>query len=98
MSELSPLSGAADYMCSERVFRLLTLTDLGSSPCHTVVNLAAKSNKIDGLGQKRLGCVFQGFSPGIRVAVGGDHNNGDVARSGHRRESGASVSGPLTAI
>src|SRR6266436_8149273 len=54
------------------------LTDLGSSPCHTAVDLAAKRNKIDGLCQERLGSAFQGFSPGIRVAVGGDHNNGDV--------------------
>src|SRR6266478_5551624 len=54
------------------------LTDLGSSPCHSAVDLAAKHDKIDGLGQKCLGSAFQGFSPGIRVAVGGDHNNGDV--------------------
>src|SRR6266566_10011946 len=54
------------------------LTDLGSSPCHTVVDLAAKRNKIDGLGQERLGSAFQGFSLGIRVAVGGDHDNGNV--------------------
>src|SRR5258706_10473625 len=54
------------------------LTDLGSSPCHTVVDLAAKCHKVDGLCQERLGSAFQGFSPGIRVAVGGDHNNGDV--------------------
>ena len=45
------------------------LTDLGYSPCHTAVDLAAKSHKVDGLGQERLGSAFQGFSPGIRVAV-----------------------------
>jgi hypothetical protein len=48
------------------------LTDLGSSPCYTVVDLAATSHKVDGLCQERLGSAFQGFSPGIRVAVGGD--------------------------
>src|SRR6266446_9684224 len=58
------------------------LTNLGSSPCHTAVDLAAKRNKIDGLGQERLGSAFQGFSPGIRVAVGGDHNDGDVGSTG----------------
>src|SRR6266436_5774013 len=52
--------------------------DLGSSPCHTTVDLAAKRNKIDGLRQERFGTAFQGFSPGIRVAVGGDHDDGDV--------------------
>src|SRR5258705_1839147 len=54
------------------------LTDLGSSPCHTAVDLAAKRNKIDGLGQECLGSAFKGFSPGIRVAVGSDHDDGDV--------------------
>src|SRR6266404_6272268 len=54
------------------------LTDLGSSPCDTAVDLAAKSNKIDGLGQERLGSAFQRLSPGIRVAVGGDHDDGDI--------------------
>src|SRR6478672_12897322 len=58
--------------------QIVPLTDLGSSPCHTVVDLAAKRNKIDRLCQERLGSAFQGFSPGIRVAVGGDHDNGDV--------------------
>ena len=46
--------------------------------CHPTVDLAAKRNKIDGLGQERLGTAFQGFSPGTVVAVGGDHDDGDV--------------------
>ena len=44
----------------------VTLTDLGSGPCDTAVDLAAKRNKIDGLGQERLRAAFQGFSPGTR--------------------------------
>jgi hypothetical protein len=48
------------------------LTDLGSSPCHTVVDLAAKRNKVDGFCQERLGTALQGLSPGTVVAVGGD--------------------------
>src|SRR5258708_18827639 len=70
--------GKADFVQSPTVVAFWPLTDLGSSPCHTVVDLAAKRNKIDGLGQERLGSAFQGFSLGIRVAVGGDHDNGNV--------------------
>ena len=58
--------------------RVPPLTDLGSSPCDTAVDLAAKSNKIDGLGQECLGTAFQGFSPVIRVAIGRDHDDWDV--------------------
>jgi hypothetical protein len=37
------------------------ITDFGSSPCDTVVDLAAKRNEIDGLCQERLGSAFQGI-------------------------------------
>jgi hypothetical protein len=55
-----------------------TLADLGSSPCDTVFDFAAERGKIHRLGQERLGAAFQGFSLGIRIAVGGDHNDGNV--------------------
>ena len=67
----------ADHLGSHRSLKD-ALTDLGSGPCHTAVDLAAKRDKIDGLGQKRLGTAFHGFSPGIRVAIGRDHDDGDV--------------------
>jgi hypothetical protein len=47
-------------------------------PLDTTVDLAAKRNKIDGLGQKRLGSAFEGLSLGTSVPVGGDHDDGDV--------------------
>ena len=56
----------------------VTLNETAASPCHSVVDLAAKRNKIDGLCQECLGTAFHGFSPGIRVAIGGDHDDGDV--------------------
>ena len=76
------------HMARRELFRVGPLTDLGSSPCHTAVDLAAKSNKIDRLCEKCLGTAFQGFSLGLRIAVGGDHDDGDVrARSlGLRQE------------
>src|SRR6266403_975659 len=75
---MSGMWSGTDSQLMHRHFSVVPLTDLGSSPCHSAVDLAAKHDKIDGLGQKCLGSAFQGFSPGIRVAVGGDHNNGDV--------------------
>ena len=58
------------------------LTGLRSGPCDTAVDLAAKRDKIDRLGQKGLGTAFHGFPPRTVVAVGGDHDDGHVrARS-----------------
>jgi hypothetical protein len=58
------------------------IADIGSSPCDTVFDLAAKRHKIDRLGEKRLCAAFQGFPPGIVVAVGRDHDDGNVGPSG----------------
>ena len=40
----------------------------GSGPRDTAVDLIPQRDKIDVLAQERLGPVFQGFSPGSRVA------------------------------
>src|SRR5258708_10208843 len=42
------------------------------------VDFPAQYCKVDGLRQERLGSAFQRFSPGFRVAVGGDHDDGNV--------------------
>jgi hypothetical protein len=54
MSDLSPLSGEErklDFGAVRSVDG--PLTDLGSSSCHTVVDFAAESHKVDGLCQER---------------------------------------------
>ena len=56
---MSAHRGKAVIAPQGRNFRFLPLTDLGSSPCHTAVDLATKRNKIDGLGQECLGSAFQ---------------------------------------
>jgi hypothetical protein len=50
---------------------LLDVTD-------AAVDLTAKRGKIDRLGQQRLCTAFQSFSPCISVAIGGDHDHGNV--------------------
>ncbi len=77
----SPVRASILPNCGGRGEILVPTATLGSSPCDTVVDLAAKRNKIDGLCQERLGSAFQGFSLGIRVAVGGDHNDGTSGRA-----------------
>ena len=47
-------------------------------PCDPTVDLTAKRHKIDRLGEKRLCAAFQGFPPGIVVALGGDHDDWNV--------------------
>src|SRR5229473_8110951 len=74
----SPVRASILPNCGGRGEILVPTATLGSSPYDTVVDLAAKRNKIDGLCQERLGSAFQGFSLGIRVAVGGDHNDGNI--------------------
>jgi|tagenome__1003787_1003787.scaffolds.fasta_scaffold20965165_6 hypothetical protein len=54
------------------------LTDFGSGPCNTAVDLAPKRKKIDRLGQECLGDPFQGFPPHTVVAIGRDHDHWDV--------------------
>lgn len=54
------------------------LTNLGSGPCDTAVDLAAKRDKINGLCQEYLGSAFQDLPLGIRIAIGANHDDGDV--------------------
>ena len=61
----SAFRGKAEVRLTGRQVSFGPLTDLGSSPCHTVVDLAAKRAKIDRFGQNRLGAALQGLSPGI---------------------------------
>src|SRR6476619_4176444 len=56
----------------------MDLTDLGSGPCDTAVDLAAKRNEIDGFRQKRVRVAFHGFSPGIGIAIGRDYDDPHV--------------------
>src|SRR5260370_1778988 len=49
-----------------------------SSASDPAVDFTAKRGKIDRFGQQRLGTTFQRFSPGIGVAIGGDHDDGTV--------------------
>ena len=46
------------------------------------VDLAAKRPEIDRLGEKRFSAVLQSFALGVRVAIGGDHDNGDIRSKG----------------
>src|SRR5712672_3398662 len=50
----------------------------GTSASDPAVDFAAKRGKIDRFGQQRLGTAFQRFSSGIGVAIGGDHDDGNV--------------------
>src|ERR1700687_2235908 len=58
--------------------RSLSLTDLGSSPCDTAGDLNAQRDKVDGLCQYPLRAAFQGFSLGNVIAVGGNHDDGNI--------------------
>src|SRR5438093_13164252 len=47
-------------------------------PRDPAVDFTAKRNKIDRLGQKRLGTAFQSFSLGNVIAVGRDHDDRNI--------------------
>ena len=42
------------------------------------IDLIPEHSKIDRLGQKRLGAVLQRLTLGLRIAIGGDHDDWDV--------------------
>jgi hypothetical protein len=75
-SELFPLFDVSDIGPRGSLRRRL------GGPRDPTVDLSAKRHKIDRLGEKRLRAAFQGFSPGIVVAVGRDHDDGNVGPSG----------------
>jgi len=60
------------------------LAHFGSRPHQPAVDLAAQLNKIDRLGQERLGASFDGFTPCRVITIGGDHDDGDVRPGGLR--------------
>src|SRR5262249_26324108 len=45
---------------------------------HPRVDFAAQHPKIDRLGEKRISAALQCFALGVRIAIGGDHNNGHI--------------------
>src|SRR5260370_37927030 len=53
-------------------------------PYDPTVDLSAKRHEIDRLGEKRLRAAFQGFPPGIVVAVDRAFDDGNVRPDGFR--------------
>ena len=54
------------------------------SPFNPRVDFATQRPEIDRLGQKRLGAVLQRLALGLRVAIGGDHDDGNIRTHGLR--------------
>src|SRR5262249_1817866 len=48
------------------------------------IDLTAKRRKVDGLGQKCVGTVFQRFALCVSIAIGRDHDDRNVRSSGLR--------------
>jgi len=42
------------------------------------INLAPKRPEIDRFGEQRLGAILQSLPLGIRIAIGGDHDDGHI--------------------
>jgi hypothetical protein len=85
---MSALPPKADMCGATRDVRFVPKADMDqtsgrlSGALDPQVDLAAKRAEIDRLGEKRFSAVLQSFALGIRVAIGGDHDNGDIRSKG----------------
>jgi hypothetical protein len=51
---------------------------LSCSPSDLYVDLAAQRAEVDRLGEKRLSTALQRLALGVGIAIGGDHDDGNI--------------------